>query len=433
MKSRFRMLLAAITFFAGLALLFAALALPLRLAAQDKQDPNRLRLARYAITDLGTLGGTFSQAGGLNNRGSVAGFSTPPGDQVVHAFLWQRGVFTDLGTLGGPNSFTFEDYPLNDRDMVSGFSETSTPDPNGEDVCGQGTNLICLPFVWRRGVLTALPTLGGNNGIASEINNRGQVVGVAEKTTPDVTCVPPFFLQLGAVVWQNGHAQELPPFPGDPDAVALGINDKGQAVGWSGPCTGVFGNSFHALLWENGTVTDLGNLGGATGNSAADINNQGQVVGSSDLPGDTTGHAFLWQNGVMTDLGTLPGDVSSQSLGINNRGQVVGLSFDASGNVRGFLWQNGVMTDLNTLIPPGSPLSVLEALGINDRGQIAGYALVIATGEVHGFLATPVPGSESATPGAPDSTSERPRVTLPENVRKFLQQRRGFGRFGLGR
>jgi probable HAF family extracellular repeat protein len=433
MKSRFRMLLAAITFFAGLALLFAALALPLRLAAQDKQDPNRLRLARYAITDLGTLGGTFSQAGGLNSRGSVAGFSLSAGDQVLHAFLWQRGVFTDLGTLGGPNSFTFEDYPLNDRDMVSGFSETSTPDPNGEDVCGLGNNLICLPFVWQKGVMTALPTLGGNNGIASEINNRGQVVGVAEKTTPDVTCVPPFFLQLGAVVWQNGRAQEFPPFPGDPDAVALGINDKGQAVGWSGPCTGVFGNSFHALLWENGTVTDLGNLGGATGNSAADINNQGQVVGSSDLPGDTTGHAFLWQNGVMTDLGTLPGDVSSQSLGINNQGQVVGLSFDPSGNVRGFLWQNGVMTDLNSLIPPGSPLSVLEALGINDRGQIAGYALVIATGEVHGFLATPVPGSESATPAAPDSTSERPRVTLPENVRKFLQQRRGFGRFGLGR
>ena len=40
MKSRFRMLLAAITFFAGLALLFAALALPLRLAAQDKQIPS---------------------------------------------------------------------------------------------------------------------------------------------------------------------------------------------------------------------------------------------------------------------------------------------------------------------------------------------------------------------------------------------------------
>src|SRR6267378_3881964 len=38
MKSRFRMLLTAITFIAGLALLFAALALPLRLAAQHNPD-----------------------------------------------------------------------------------------------------------------------------------------------------------------------------------------------------------------------------------------------------------------------------------------------------------------------------------------------------------------------------------------------------------
>ena len=39
MKSKFRILLATITFIAGLALLFAALALPGRLAAQDKQEP----------------------------------------------------------------------------------------------------------------------------------------------------------------------------------------------------------------------------------------------------------------------------------------------------------------------------------------------------------------------------------------------------------
>ena len=257
-------------------------------------------------------------------------------------------------------------------------------------------------------MLTALPTLGGNNGIPTEINNRGQVVGVAENTTPDATCVPPFFLQLGAVVWQNGHAQELPPFPGDPDAVALGINDKGQAVGWSGPCTGVFGNSFHALLWENGTATDLGNLGGATGNSAVDINNQGQVVGLSDLPGDTTHHAFLWQNGVMTDLGTLYGLPVSLASAINSQGQVVGFSQDLNGNnTVAFLWQNGVMTDLNTLIPADSPLFLIEALGINDRGQIAGYALVIATGEIHGFLVTPVPGSESATPAAEAKSNQR--------------------------
>src|ERR1700730_9159492 len=106
MKSKFRMLLAAITFFAGLALFFAALALPLRLAAQDKQDHNH-RHARYTITVLGTLGGTQSQSMGLNNQGQVAGQAFTPGDTAARAVLWTNGVITDLGTLGGCCSDTF--------------------------------------------------------------------------------------------------------------------------------------------------------------------------------------------------------------------------------------------------------------------------------------------------------------------------------------
>lgn len=136
----------------------------------------------------------------------------------------------------------------------------------------------------------------------------------------------------------------------------------------------------------------------------------------------------------MTDLGTLsgvPGAVNSSGDGINDWGQVVGGVFDASGNpLTAFLWQNGVMTDLNTLIPPNSPLYLLEATGtINDEGQVAGYALVISTGEVHAFLATPNYGEavgESATTAAP---TQRPKVTLPENVRKLLQRQGPFGGF----
>jgi probable HAF family extracellular repeat protein len=395
MKPRFRMLLSAVMFFAGLALLFAGLALPLRLAAQDKQDNNR-RHARYAITVLDTLGGRRSIGNGLNNRGHVAGFATTPGDTAGRAVLWSQRVITDLGTLGGPNSFTASGHIVNERGVVAGFSDSSTPDPLGEDFCapftgGDGTGLTCIPFVWRNGVITGLPTLGGNNGAALGINSRGQVVGTAENATINPACGPPQKLDFEAVIWEprKGEIQELPPFAGDTDGLAQGINDNGQAVGFSGNCSSFAEFFHHALLWQNGTATDLGNLGGANFNLATDINNQGQVVGQSDLAGDITGHAFLWtEEDGMQDLGTLSGDVLSEGLGINNQGQVVGISFDASGNVRAFIWQNGVMTDLNTLIPAGSSLFLLEALGINDRGQIAGFG-ALSNGDFRAYLLTP--------------------------------------------
>jgi len=408
MKSRTLTLLTTMT-------LFAALAVPVRLAAQEqKQD-----LPHYTVTDLGTLGGTFSLAGGLSNSGWVEGYSTLPGDTVEHAFLWRKGAMIDLGTLGGPNSDA--SWRPNNRGNAGGGSDTTTLDPNAENFCGHGTNLICLPFLWRNSTkkMTALPTLGGNNAWVAGVNNWDAAVGVAENNKVEPTCAGTSqVLQFKPALWIWGRVYPLPTFPGDPVGNAYSINDWGQATGSSGNCRA----DLHALLWQNGKALDLGSLGG-TRKTGVDINNQGQVVGDSLLPGDNAYHAFLWQRGVMTDLGTLPGDISSTGEGINSKGQVVGGSYDASGNPRPFLWQDGVMTDLNTLIPPNSPLYLLEATGtINDRGQIAGYALVISTGEVHAFLATP-----TTTHWA---ISDRPKVVLPENARRLVQQRRG-GRFGV--
>jgi probable HAF family extracellular repeat protein len=232
-----------------------------------------------------------------------------------------------------------------------------------------------------------LPSPDGNNGIAAEINNRGQIVGTSETPNPDPTCSL-FFLQIQAVVWQGGHVQELPPFPGDPDGAANAINDNGQAVGGTGCATG----NLHAVLWQNGMVTDLGNLGGAGANVAFDINNRVQIVGQSNLPSNTIHHAFLWtEDEGMQDLGTLHGLPTSLANGINNRGQIVGFSQDANGDTLSsvaFIWQNGVMMDLNNLIPPNFPLFLLEVLGINDRGQIAGYGL-LSNGEIRAYLLTP--------------------------------------------
>jgi probable HAF family extracellular repeat protein len=125
----------------------------------------------------------------------------------------------------------------------------------------------------------------------------------------------------------------------------------------------------------------------------------------------------------MADLGTLPGDFSSLAFGINDAAQVVGQSCDINFNCRAFLWQNGVMTDLNTLISPalGSSLVLIVGSDINSGGEIVGNVYNPSTGAVHAFLATPT--------GDLTNPVESPRLNLPDNVRRLLRQRRGFGRF----
>jgi probable HAF family extracellular repeat protein len=388
-------------------ILLCALAVPLSIAAQDKQIHHPVR---YSLEVLGTLdgspcgrpsppgsctGGTFSEAHGLNDRGATAGQSLLMSNSLpLHAFFWQKGVMTDLGTLGGPDSLVnVANHTLNETNTVVGFSEISTPDPNGEDWCGLGTGLVCLPFIWHNGAMTALPTLGGNNGQAQGINNRGQVVGQAE--TPNLDPCSPFAQETKPVIWQHGVVQEVLSTFGGSAAVANAISDDGDAVGISG-CN----PTFYAVLWRHGAPTNLGSLGGTAGFIALafDINNRGQVVGQAELPGDMLYHAFLWQEGVMTDLGSLSIDLpTSQADGINNYGQVVGFSNDAAGDdtsAVAVLWENGTITDLNTVIPAGSPLFLMEAVSINDRGEIAGWGR-LANGDQRPFILTPCHAAHS--------------------------------------
>jgi probable HAF family extracellular repeat protein len=379
---------------------------------------------QYNVVDLGTLGGTFSIAYGINDKGEIDGFSTIPGDSATHAFVAQNGVITDLGTLGGPNSLSYVG-PSN-AGQATGLAETSMLDPNGEDFCGFGTNLICLGFSWQNGIMTALDTLGGNNAQGGAINNAGQIAGYAENSTHDPNCPSPQVLEFKPVVWTNSQIQALPTYPGDPEGGAFWINDRREVVGASGLCApydGRYGVGLapkHALLWRNGTfVVDLGSLGGTFNNAGFAINDVEQVVGASDLAGDQYQHAFFWQNGVMSDMGTLPGDVVSAALAINHRGQAVGLSQDASQNIRAFLWENGVMTDLNSLIPANSPLYLLHGYGINSSGEIVGFGAT-NTGEIHGFLAIPThPISDSGSLNVQNGNRKSP---LSENARKQLQR-----------
>jgi probable HAF family extracellular repeat protein len=359
-------------------------------SAQTQTD--HLQSSQYHAFNLGVpLGGSVSSDNGVNDLGWSAGVSNLAGDQDAHAVLWLLSWPIDLGTLGGPNSAVA--WPgINNEGEVAGISDTTETDPLGETwSCGaflpaSHAGHTCVGFKWEFGRMAALPTLGGNNGFATSVNDRGQVVGWAENTVHDPTCVPPQVLQFEAVIWGPGEnqIQQLHPYDSDPDSAATGINDQGQVVGISGICQNAVGDqsAIHAVLWQNGTPINLGNLGGTAWNTPMFINQQGVIVGFSDLTGDQGGnnpnfHAFRWvRPGPMQDLGTLSGDAISEALGVNAQNQIVGVSYAAGfANPRAFLYQNGSMVDLN-MLAPNSPVYLQVGGDINDQGVIIGQGCV---------------------------------------------------------
>ncbi|HVI11016.1 MAG TPA: hypothetical protein VND65_22210, partial [Candidatus Binatia bacterium] len=392
--------------------------------------------ASYKVTDLGTEGkDNLGCAMSLNDEGwtEIMAGNVEAGevDSIFGTLLNGRALIDaggfkfDLGTLGGQNTW-MNWGEINDFAQIVGYSETSVPDPNGEDICGFGTHLTCRPFLWQLFHMSALPTLGGNNGQASSINNRGQIVGFAENGTLDSTCPPGTTNDRIALpaLWQNGKAQALPLVAGDVDGDAFWINDQGQAVGYSGTCTA----ALHAVSWQNGVVSQLPDLG--TGGIAQGINNQGEIVGTVGSADGTTQYGALWQNGVLTDLGTLPGDIAAIATGINSQGQVVGSTWNSSFDwSHAFIYQNGVMTDLNMLFPANSNLYATMANKINERGQISGMATVLSgpdAGNIHAFLATPV--NQSIGRSMADVVRTQPKSNSPDEG-GWNARRSGPGQF----
>jgi probable HAF family extracellular repeat protein len=282
-----------------------------------------------------------------------------------------RYKVTDLGTLGGNNSIPFR---INNRGQVVGLAETSQADPNSPG------SLIFHAFFWDEGVMHDLATLTVNsalwNSVANDVNNHGQVVGWSNTGAFDPITASP---EIRAFAWQDGAMTDLGTLGGN-NSIAGGINDKHQVVGVTeiptvDPTFPPFLEA-HAFLWEKSVMSDLGTLGVGSNSFANDINERGEAVGGSQvntiinpLLGFPPYIGFLWTSGVMINLNTP--DIGSNAFTINNQAQVVGrIAADEHGIPisHAFLWERGVTRDLGTILG----LQDSEALSINDKGQIVG-------------------------------------------------------------
>ena len=299
---------------------------------------------RYSVTDLGTLGGGYSEARAVNNLGQVVGVSDTPGggEYDENAFFWENGVMSRLGKGVACG--------VNDLGQVVGSMEIAGGDR--------------LALVWHNGVMTELPNFEGSTwSHAMAINDTGQVAGWARTSSGHTR----------ACIWGNGLITELGTLGFQ--NTAYGINNAGQVVG-----VAAAGDDLQAFLWENGLMTGLG-LGGALA-----VNNLGQIAGWSRTPSGSM-RACLWKNGAVIDLGTLPNGADSNAFDINDHCQIVGWA--KTDGYHAFVWQKGIMSDLNDLIPPDSDWELGWAESINERGQIAGLGSI--NGQMHAFLLTPIP------------------------------------------
>ena len=169
-------------------------------------------------TGLGGLGGGESAASAINGRGQVVGWSKTAAG-TWHAFLWQRGKMTDLGTLPGGQSSCAS--AINDRGQVVGVSTASS-----------GTTRA---FLWQEGRMRDLGVLPGRtSSAASGINERGQVVGSSDGPGHG-----------SAFIWENGTISALGSLRRGGASSAVDINDRGQIVGSATTTAG----GVHAVLW----------------------------------------------------------------------------------------------------------------------------------------------------------------------------------------
>jgi hypothetical protein len=272
----------------------------------------------------------------LNDNGQMLGASTIPNIPGVHAILY---------------------------DVASGYSFLP-PHPNGDTHFISALN----KHEWATGNFLYTPQngiqlLGSFPGYSDSrgygINDAGQVVGDMYK--PDFGYVP--FLRN-----PNGEFVLIEPH-GKTTGQAKDINNNGQIIGLAD-----VGKSRRAFIYDlnSGLTTDIPVPTGFDPNSIEvnAINDNGVVVGTV-FPIDTTiAVGFMYSESRGTTI-IAPASFQSILMDVNNAGQAVGLTNEAPFQTRAITYDstNGLRY-LDTMMMPDMSKTPSRAYNINNSGQI---------------------------------------------------------------
>jgi len=341
--------------------------------------------ASIEVTDLGTLGGQWSDAYAINDHNQIVGLSETSSG-ASHTFLFQNGQMSDLYPLNGQLS---EPIGLNNSGQVASgvIGEDGHYYPAVYDI---KTDKIMIP-----GSLGGTSP-DGTTGAATAINDARQVVGYS-------------YIPSGewhAFMYNSGVMQDLGSLPADTRvyyAYALGINSSGLVVGGSG--------SQHAFVYSNGAMAVF-EPPNSDASRAYGINSRGQATGYYYK--ENVGRGFLYSGNQFIPIGP---SQSPYTVGfaINEQGIVVGASWlpdhDSCRTCyqpRAFAFTGEQFIDLNDLLPAGSEWTLRYAYGINNNGKIIGQGVI--RGEEHAFLL--------------EISSEPAETSHPKNLSKSKVRRR---------
>lgn len=210
-----------------------------------------------AFEDLGGLqpNSTWTIATTWNRRGQVVGSSrvrTFEAWEIFHPFIWEQGRMRAL-----PVSFTCpptEDYSSGEANDVNDAGVVVGTVAN----CRGETRAV----IWRNGTSQDLGAYRGRPTQGLLINNEGLVVARLASAPYHV------------FVWTEESVQEIAGLGGGfiwPRA----LNERGEIVGVAETAAG----ENHAFVWQNGVLTDLG-----PGEAIA-INAEGDVIGTNGARG----------------------------------------------------------------------------------------------------------------------------------------------------